>query len=622
MNPVRMFLRKNIIRFFITGSLAILLPGIVSAQHSDTAANAAPRKKSSFLHLLSTALTKKMADTAVQTGMPVSNIEAQFQPYAGMVIRQILVHKSGLDKKITDTTPEPVYFGKDFISHLHKNTREWVVRNNLFIKEKSALNPILVADNERYLRSLDYLYDARILARPVTGSPDSVDLIVLTRDFISLIAELNDLGAGRFKAKAGDANFMGTGQKIRLTTQFQKNRDPHFGAELYFRNNNVAGTFINVTVGYSTIAPDLADHTPDEKTLYALIERPLVSQYLHVAGALKLARNQTFNNYGKPDSLFCKYRSNSIDAWFGYNLGIRKFLFLKSVKNRHFIGLRYFRNQFDRAPYQLEGKLNFRFNNRQALLAQYSFFRQTIYKTNFLFGFGITEDVPLGYNIALTGGWYKQAYLERPYAGLDANRYIVSNRGHVLQYFLRTGTFLNQGKLQDAAVLVGASAFSRIITFKNLKMRQYVRASFTQQFNRTGLDPLDINNIFGFRYLPTDSVSGNQRSSLHSESIFFLKYRLLGFKFAPFVSADMVYIRPLQKKASGFYMGLGGGIRTRHEDLLLGTIELRFMYFIPKSQQYSAFKITLITQLRFRSNFNYVNAPEIIQVNSDNNTIY
>ena len=259
------------------------------------------------------------------------------------------------------------------------------------------------------------------------------------------------------------------------------------------------------------------------------------------------------------------------------------------------------------------------------MLAQFTFFSQTFYKANYIYGFGITEDIPYGYNIALTSGWYKQLNLERFYTGVDANRYIVTYRGNVMQYFLRTGTFFNKGKFQDAAVLAGISMFSRVFFHKNLRIRQYLRLSYTKQFNRIGLEPLGINNTFGLRYFRIDSVSGNQRISLHTESFFFLKYKLLGFKFAPFVFGDAALLTPKFESLSktGFYYGLGGGLRIRNENVILGTIELRFIYFPRNSQQSNVFKLTFNSNIRFRYNSNYVKAPDIIQLNSDyNNSIY
>jgi len=615
---------KNIACFFIVFFLA-LFPYCVYSQEIDSAKNALPKKHRSFLQFLVRPITRSGSDSSLQRGVLIAKNEASFLPYEGKGIRQILIKEFGFEKTFVDTTKEINYFGKDFIKHLHKNTKEWVIRNNLFIKEKTALNANLVADNERHLRSLDYIHDARILVSTIADEPDSIDLIVITKDFLSITLQINDANKNRFKAKTGDANLMGTAQNIQFTTMLEKKRDPHFGYEIRYRLNSIANTFINATAGYSTINHDLYDGALDEQSWHAGIERPLVSQYLHIAGALRLSHHQSYNNYLKPDSLFYNYHYNTFDAWIGYNLGVRKFLFLKTLLTRQFIGIRYFRNKFSQVPYQVDDGFNFRFNDREAILAQFTFFKQNFYKTNYVFGFGITEDVPYGYNIALTAGWYKQLHMERPYAGVDANLYAVTNKGNVMQYFLRTGAFLNKSKIQDAAVLIGASSFSRILSYKKIKIRQYLRFSYTRQFNRIGLDPLYIKNVFGLKYIGLDSARGNQRFSLHVETIFFINFKMLGFKFAPFASADIAHFTPEHENTSnsGFYSGFGGGIRIRNENIVFGTIELRFMYFPRKSEQHNAFKFTFSTNLRSRYNNNYVKAPEIIQVNSDfDNNIY
>ena len=210
-------------------------------------------------------------------------------------------------------------------------------------------------------------------------------------------------------------------------------------------------------------------------------------------------------------------------------------------------------------------------------------------------------------------------------SGVDVNRYGITGSGNVIQYFLRTGSFFNKNQFQDAVVLTGASMFSRLLFYKRVKMRQYLRLNYTRQFNRIGFDPLGINNDFGIRYSNLDTVKGDQRLSLRTETYFFLKYKLLGFKFAPFVFGDLALLTPEHKKfsKSGFFYGLGGGMRIRNENIIFGTIELRFIYFPQNAEQNQIFKITINTNLRFRYNSNYVNAPDIIQVNSDyNNNIY
>ena len=603
----------------------VLLSYSVYAQIKDTTGNDLHKKRKNIFQTGMNAVTRSSIDSSMQAIVLNSKNEEPFLPYQDKIIRHIIIKKFGFEKTFTDTTTQINYFGKKIIDHLHKNTREWVIRNNLFIKEKSVLNATLVAENERYLRSLEYIHDARILVETIPGVADSIDLVVITKDFLSITAVLNDVSKDRFKSKIGDANFLGMGQKIQFTSLFEKNRNPGFGYEILYRKNSIANTFINATIGYTTINPNLADGNSDEQAWYLRLERPLVSQYLHVAGGLQVGQNKTNNNYSKPDSLFFKYRYNTFDTWIGYNLGVQKFLFFKNVKTREFISLRYFHNKFARVPYQVGNKFNYLFNDRRAILGQFTFFKQNFYKTNYIYGFGITEDIPYGYNISLTTGWYKQLHLERLYAGVDVNRYGITGSGNVIQYFLRTGSFFNKNQFQDAVVLTGASMFSRLLFYKRVKMRQYLRLNYTRQFNRIGFDPLGINNDFGIRYSNLDTVKGDQRLSLRTETYFFLKYKLLGFKFAPFVFGDLALLTPEHKNfsKSGFFYGLGGGMRIRNENIIFGTIELRFIYFPQNAEQNQIFKITINTNLRFRYNSNYVNAPDIIQVNSDyNNNIY
>ncbi len=330
---------------------------------------------------------------------------------------------------------------------------------------------------------------------------------------------------------------------------------------------------------------------------------------------------KTVNTYGKPAANFYDYDYRLFDTWIGYNLGIKKYVHDHQHLDRHFVSLRYLNTNFIKTPQQAIDKLIFRFNNQQALLGQFTFFKQDFYKTNYLYGFGNTEDVPYGYNVALTAGWYKQSILSRAYAGVDANRYRVYSKGDIVQYFLRAGSFMDKHKIQDAAILVGASAFSRALLFKDFKVRQYARFSYTRLINRTGLEPLGINNPFGIRYFKADSVLGDSRFSLHTETITFTNLKVFGFKFSPFGFADIAAIThekdPLYKYQPEWYYGFGGGIRTRNENLVFRTTEFRFVYFPRIPEGLSHFLARLTVNIQFRYNTNYVHEPQIIQLNSD-----
>ena len=586
---------------------------------------AARNKSSNIFQTALNAFKRSGEDTTREPGVLNTKSIVPYLPLQGKIIRKIEIREYGFEKSFTDTSKRIAYFGTRILNSLHRNTREWVIRNNLFIKVNSKLDAYLVADNERYLRSLNYIQDARILVNVLPENPDSVDLVVITKDLFSLNVQIGELSPSRIQAAIGDVNVLGMGQQVEIAGLLQQKRRPKFGSSILYSKNNVAHTFINATAAYTQFNNDLTDNSQDEHAIYLRLDRPLISPYSHIAGGMLLGYNQTYNNYRKPEEKYYNYRYSSFDIWAGYNLGVKKLLENKKSRDQKFVSLRYFNTNFKEVPFQVGNGFNSKYNDRQGLLSQFTFFRQEYFKTNYLYGFGTTEDVPYGYNVALTTGWYKQLELSRPYFGIDANRYLVSGKGDFLQYFLRSGLFLNQGKIQDGSILLGAGLFSHLFLIKNMKLRQYLRMSVSKQFNRLTYDPLKINNPFGLRYFTSDSVMGDRRLSLHSETFLFLKYKFFGFLFAPFAFADASILVPEKENLSksGFYSGLGGGVRTRNENLVFGTIELRFIYFPRKTESNQSFKATLTTNLQFRNNSNYVKEPDLIQLNTDpTNTIY
>jgi hypothetical protein len=553
--------------------------------------------------------------------------ESPFKPYEGKVIRHIFIRGYGFEQTFTDTSRRLQYFGTKVLNQLHRKTRDWVIRNNLFIKENTPVNAFKLADNERVIRNLNFIQDARILVTFVPET-DSVDLVVVFKDLFTIGGAIGSLGYPpfSFRGNVSEANFLGMGQRIQGGFNLEQNRDPNFGPQLLYSKTNIGGSFVNATASYTQINSDLYPGTPDERAWFIRLDRPLYAPYAHLAGGFTIGHFENFNVYHNVDSVFYKYSYHTHDGWIGWNLGSERFLSNTAVRDRKFVAIRYFRNDFDSIPKQIgKDNFNFRFNSREAALASFTFFRQDFYKTNYIYGFGTTEDIPIGYNVAFTGGWYRQLYLDRPYVGVDANEFVVSKRGAFIQFFLRSGTFLRKGKLEDASTLVGASYYSPLFVFPAVKIRQYINFSYTRQFNRLGIDPLTLNNVFGLRYFSGDSTFGSQRMTLHSETTLFLNYKFLGFKFAPFAFGDLSFLTPEvgHFDKSSLYHGIGAGIRARNENLVFNTIELRMVYFPRKTMQNNSFKIMFNTGIQFRYNNTYVRQPDVVYLNSDGlNSIY
>ena len=90
-------------------------------------------------------------------------------------------------------------------------------------------------------------------------------------------------------------------------------------------------------------------------------------------------------------------------------------------------------------------------------------------------------------------------------------------------------------------------------------------------------------------------------------------------RFAPFISGDFSLISSEKTafKKSDIYTGLGGGIRTRNENLIFGTVELRCVYFPRKVPNVEQFRVVVSSDLRFRYKSIFVKAPDIVKLNRD-----
>ena len=111
---------------------------------------------------------------------------------------------------------------------LHIKTREKVVEQKLLFQQGDPYSRRVLEETERYLRSMEYLYDAWI--EPIRLRGKAVDILVVTRDVWTL-----GVGAG-FERSGGentlnvelqDSNFLGTGRFLTLKYEDDPDRSSY-----------------------------------------------------------------------------------------------------------------------------------------------------------------------------------------------------------------------------------------------------------------------------------------------------------------------------------------------------------------------------------------------------------
>lgn len=553
---------------------------------------------------------------------------APFIMYKGSIIRKIIVSKVGFAQSVNDTSRINRSIFSDLGEKLHASTRESTILNNLFFKSGDSLYPNLLADNERFLRNINYLQDARIAINQVIDENfnfDSVDVVVLYKDIFPYSGAINADNEKRYFLQGNNENFMGTGQRVSVQTLFDLDRKPKMGWGFEFMKPNIKGSFVNYTIGYQTLNGAFNNGQRQETNLYSRIELPLVSPYYLWTGAIETSLHYTANDYAKlvPDSIYnsdYKYRYSALDAWVGYNItGKHSMRESTTTKTKYFLALRAVDIKFHDIPNRYKNQYFFTYANQTSFLTSLTVFRQDYYRNNYIYGFGRNEDVPEGVNASIITGWTNKENFSRPYSGIDLQKNFFDKHKNYFNYVLRAGGYFYHQHLQDLSFLLSLESFTRLRKLGNSKwlLRHFINGSLTMQTLTKLNQPLYLNSSYGLPEFSNPDTTSSARLTINSQTTFYNTWKFLGFNFAPFSTFSLSYLKPIGKSINygDIYTSIGGGIRTRNENLVFGTIELKIVYIPHTVVNMSPWNITVNSNLQFKYNSQYIKRPDFVPVN-------
>lgn len=601
----------------LTLVLSVLETSLLFAQedHSGEKDTFFLNRKSGLLGKLGKSITSGEPNTSpVETANP-------YRSKAGKSVRFIRVLSLGFERNINDTTIFKRNIGAIIANAFHKNTREKIIINNLFFREGSVINPYLLADNERHLRELTYIQDARILLADVAGSTDLVDVIVVTKDVFSIGGNISANGVKRANLGVREENFGGSGSKIGVSTYYERDRNPAiaYGAELIKRN--IKGSFLDLTLGFQNYKNAFSSNRSEETYVYATLERPFVSQYIPLIGAIDVSVSKTMNAYVR-DSIYksdIRYKYVNSDVWVGYIFGKNKLL-LENITAplRKLIALRAFNLRFEQLPFRTQFVYDYRFADIGGVLVSFNLFKQKFYRTNFIYGFGRNEDVPEGFSAAVIGGWTEKQERSRLYYGLDLQHTHFNKNGFFTSYTFRAGAYNYKGTLEDIDLLMNVEHFTRLRKLNPMWYnRNFFTVGITRQINPQLNQPLFLRSDFGIPYFQNGGIEANLRATVRGETVFFNMKKIYGFRLAPFLFGDLSLVTPSDKSfaKSDLYSAVGAGIRTRNENLVFGTVELRGYYFPRAIESMHTFKVEVRTNIRFKYSSIFIRKPDFIRPN-------
>jgi hypothetical protein len=603
--------------------LLYVLMSLYGSSQVDTSVNSVNKVDSFLMHqkgLVGKLARNLMTDKPSSPGAPVRK-DLLFNRYKGKIIRSVTIRRLDFGTPINDTSRRFETTFTRWANDLHHKTREEVVRKNLFFKKGEKLVPYLIADNERYLRDLPYLNDADI--RVVYVDRDSVDIIVLTKDVLSLGGSFRLHNTTKVSVTLSEDNIAGTGQELLFRTLFENKRNPKFGYGGEFTSRNIGGSFMDWYGGYTTYNKNFTSGIQNEEMLYTGINRPLVNPYVKFTYSATAAWHETNANY-LTDTLYetnTRYRYYNYDGWIGWNTGAFKLSsdVNKDNRARTLLGLRYLQQKFSNVPTKYETQYSYQYADIKAILGSVTIFRQDYYKVHNVLGFGRNEDIPEGADLSLITGWTKKAGVDRPYIGLDIQRYFFTARESYFNYVMKADGFLRNKQLEDINLLFNVDYFTRLLHMgKRWSERNFISAGISHQVGRVLDEPLFLQSDFGVREWRSDTmIAGDTRITLKAESVFFTPWELAKFRFAPFVFTHLNLFTPVEEKfsRSTWYNSIGAGVRTRNESLVFQTMEFRAYYFPRRNFLGDHWRLEINTNVRFTYSHLFEKKPSFVNIN-------
>ena len=609
-------------RKVITLFLLALLHFSSNAQIRNSEKNITLSKDSSLLQTIINQFKGKPNPFIDSTFINLNKYVQQVAKYEGKRIRSIQIEQKHFGTSITNTSNLKKDALTKFTDKLHNKTNENTIRKNLFIKEQELVDPLVIAYNEKWLRDLPYIQDARILASISTVDTNEVDIYIITKDIFPIGGSFNIRNANSYTASLSTNNANDGGNAFTLSHNFDKNREINAGWGFDYTNRNLQGSFTDITLGAKSFSPNEANGDLSESTIYIRGNRPLLTPNSKWTWGFDWnnANNKNVFTSKWSDSLFnstYNYNLKHFDAWIGYQLFSNQ-ISLAANNMHYFVQVRFLENIFKQRPTDYLAQIDKNYQNIEAYLGSFTLFKQKIIRTQYLYGFGRNEDLPTGKSMVITSGNYRREQSSLPYVGIKLESYKLLSNENYRHGTLSAGSSYADGQLQDVRVIASIEQINKLRYLESgYKYRSIINVSFTQTLKNKFNEALLISSSYGIPQLNKERIYGGTRITSNWESVWYNSRSFYGFRTSPFAFGNITYLRtvgqPIDK--GDIYSSIGSGMRIRNENLIFGTIELRAFYFPRINRQLSPWNIALITNLRYKYNSSIISKPDFVQIN-------
>ena len=191
----------------------------------------------------------------MQNNSGVIKNESPFTTFKGKVINQIQVNSVSYTTPFNDTMATGKKIKRAMEEALYNSTTNKTMLKNLFFNTGDTLYPYLIADNEKFLRELAFIQDARIIASIDPADTNGVIMNIQWKDIFPFGGSANIGSIQSFNAEVNHNNLLGLGDKIQINALYDLDRRPLAATGFEYTKRNLLGSFVNLTVGVDKFKP-------------------------------------------------------------------------------------------------------------------------------------------------------------------------------------------------------------------------------------------------------------------------------------------------------------------------------------------------------------------------------
>ncbi len=493
-------------------------------------------------------------------------------PFGGKVINQVRIKRLDVfGPSLRDTSRKATIWYEKAGNLIHTRSDLHNLRKNLLFKTGEPLETNEIYENERILRALPYIRDARFYVEIDSLDSEKVNITLLTQDRFSIGITGDVQGINSAALEVYNRNIFGVGHEFSTRLVGHLIKEPYMGIEAFYKVNNLNGKFISLSAGYM--------NTYLNEGVSALMDKP----FLRVSDKWGYGISGYYfkRSYQLPGEQFNKRNVQTgfrqAGGWAGRNFQIKGD---KGASQVTFSG-QYTYRTFTSRPEPAPGKEQFYYNH-STLLAGITWSQRTFHPDELIFGYGITEDIPKGFKNEMVFGYDIRESGNRWYGHLFfANGNLLREKQGYLYASAGADGFYNSGGLSQGMVEFCSRYISALSGSGKARFRHFFNLDYKLGINRFEEEILmfEKNNLirgFGSRV-----VTGQQRLSLNLESVYFHYRDFYRFNLAFFAFADLGLIGPEDSNIfkGDYYSGFGIGLRVHNESLVFKTLQIRISFY-------------------------------------------